>query len=1140
MYFTLDKAARYIHDLKRYIYEDRKPIRWFKMLGQDIPGAQEPDFDDSSWNAFEVGSLWGGRDETAWFRATVEIPEDWKNRKLALHLIVGAGQEGGLRESEALLYVNGEIVQGLDENHREVCLKKDWISSGRIAIAIKAFSGLQPEKRVFRAASLVCINEDVEDFFFRADTVLQAVKIMKEGSYDRERLTALLNQALNVLDFRKPGSSQFHDSVARANELLREQLKAYRPCEENKPVITAVGHSHIDVAWLWQLKHTREKCSRTFSTVNHLMTQYPEYIFLQSTPQLYEYVKQDYPELYDRILENIKAGKWEVTGGMWVEADCNIPSGESLVRQFLFGTRYMRDELGAECSVLWLPDVFGYSWALPQIIAKSGLKYFMTTKISWSQYNRSTYDTFRWRGLDGTEVLTHFITTTEGPTPRFYTYNGMLSPASAHYSWDHYQQKDINDELLLAYGWGDGGGGPTKEMIETGRKMQELPGVPQIRFGKAEEFFDRLAARVEGNPKLPVVDGELYLEYHRGTYTSQARTKKNNRMSEILLHNVELFGCLARQCIDGYEYPQREINESWKIVLRNQFHDILAGSSIHEVYEDADREYGQVFESGKTNLEKALYALAGNVLPGGRRVVVFNPLSWQRGGIVRVPWTDGLSGMDVVGDDGSALPAYVLEDSSGKYLQVEVPCVPPLGYKAFAVAPKAQTAPAAKDGGVTGSCGEGNCTGDTCVEDTCDGDSRAQGSWAENSCIRVDGRVIETPFYRIELNMKGQIVSLYDKDARREVIAPGKAANVMQAFEDRPMSFDAWDIDLYYQEKQFPVDELMEFHVEQPVPDQAVVRLKWRFLDSTIEQRMVVYANSRRIDFKTNVDWREHQVLLKVAFPVDIRATKATYEIQFGSVERPTHWNTSWDYAKFESVAHKWADLSEQDYGVSLLNDCKYGYDIKDNVMRLTLIKSGIEPDPEADQGHHSFTYSLYPHKGNWFSGGTSQEAYELNYELLGVYVEGQGQPGGQYWEARDLQGQPGGPEGQPGGLKGQLAGLQGQPEDLQGQSGGLQGHPGGSLPREGSLARVDAGSTILDTVKKAEDDGDLIFRFYEFGNRRDSVTVELAREVREVFLCDLMERPIERIECAGNRVSFTMKPFEIKTLRISVAEGKS
>ncbi len=1108
MYFTLDKAARYIHDLKRCIYEDRRPIRWFKMHQQDLPGAEAPDFDDSSWTDFEVGSLWGGRDETAWFRATVEVPESWKHRKLALYLIVGAGQDGALRGAEALLYVNGEIAQGLDENHREVCLRRDWIHSGRMAIAIKAFSGLQPEKHVFREAYLACINEDAEDFFFRADTILQAVRVMKESNHDRERLTAILNEALNALDFRKPGSAQFYDSAARANDLLREQLKAYKPCKENEPVITAVGHAHIDVAWLWQLKHTREKCSRTFSTVNHLMAQYPEYIFVQSTPQLYEFVKQDYPDLYDRIMENIKAGKWEATGGMWVEADCNIPSGESLVRQFLFGTRYMRDELGAECSVLWLPDVFGYSWALPQIIAKSGLKYFMTTKISWSQYNRSPYDTFRWRGIDGTEVLTHFITATEGPTPRFYTYNGMLNPASAHYSWEHYQQKDINDELLLAYGWGDGGGGPTKEMIETGRKMQELPGMPQIRFGKAEEFFDRLAARVEGNPKLPVVDGELYLEYHRGTYTSQARTKKNNRMCEILLHNVELYSCLARQCIDGYEYPQQEINDNWKIVLRNQFHDILAGSSIHEVYEDADREYAQVLESGRAHLDRALYAMASNVLPGSRRMVVFNPLSWQRGGVVRVPWTDELRDIDVVGDDGSALPACVLEDRSGRYLQVEVPSVPALGYKAFAVVHKPQTAPAAKDSrtedcSIKAGCAESSSIEDSCVEDSsveavCTQNSCADNRCVRNSGIRIDGRVIETPFYRIELNAKGQIASLYDKDAEREVIAPGHVANAFQAFEDRPMSWDAWDIDLYYQEKQFSVDELVGFHVEQSLPDQAVVKLNWRFLDSTIEQRMVVYANSRRIDFKTDVDWHEHQILLKVAFPVDIRATKATYEIQYGCAERPTHWNTSWDYAKFESVAHKWADLSEQDYGVSLLNDCKYGYDIKDNVMRLTLIKSPIEPDPEADQGHHSFTYSIYPHKGNWFLGGTTQEAYELNYELLGVYVEGQGEPGG------------------------------------------LPGQPGASLPSEASFARVDSGSTILDTVKKAEDDSDVVLRFYEFGNRRDSVTVEFSRDVSEVLLCDLMERPIERIDCTENRVSFTMKPYEIKTLKIAAAEGKS
>lgn len=1055
MYFTAEKANRYIGDLRRLIYEDRVEIPRFKMLDHDVHGAQRPDFDDSSWADFDIGGVWGGRDQTAWFRTTVDIPETWMNHKLALYFIVGAGHEGGLSGSESLLYLNGEVVQGLDENHREVGLMPEQIRSGRLSIAIKAFSGLQPEQRVFKVARLVRINEDAEDFYFRASTVLQVVQSLNPGDYDRENMLTLLNEAICTIDFRKPGSPQFYASIAKANALLRGRLRAYKPREENKPVITAVGHSHIDVAWLWRLKHTREKCARTFSTVNHLMEQYPEYVFVQSMPQLYEFIEQDYPETYERIKENIQAGKWEVTGGMWVEADCNIPSGESLVRQFLFGTRYMKEHFGVECSVLWLPDVFGYSWALPQIIAKSGLKYFMTTKISWSQYNRAEYDTFMWRGLDGTEVLTHFITATEGSTPRFYTYNGTLTPAFAKWTWEHYKQKDINDELLIAYGWGDGGGGPTKEMIETGKRMQELPRVPEIRFGKAEDFFQRLAARVEGQPRLPVVDGELYLEYHRGTYTSQARTKKNNRKSEVLLHDLELFSCLASQCVAGFAYPQQAINDNWKIVLRNQFHDILPGSSIHEVYEDSQREFAEVFESGGTHLQTSLQSLASAVSLAGPRIVVFNPVSWSRGGSIQIPWGPELAGAEITDENGSPVPVHVIDDRGEKRLEIQVPEVPGLGYRAFAVSrPKSASAL------------------DSFEPTTPD---------ATDAVVSVDDRRIESQFYIIELDERGRIVRLYDKEAQREVLAPGQAANVLMAFEDRPMSFDAWDIDLYYQDKVYPVDDLVVWEVSKPTPSQAVVRLKWKLLDSTIEQRMIVRGDSRRIDFRTDVDWHEHQVLLKVAFPVDIRATKATYEIQFGNVERPTHWNTSWDYAKFETVAHRWVDLSEQDYGVSLLNDCKYGHDIKDNVIRLTLIKSGIEPDPMADQGHHSFTYSLYPHTGNWFAGGTVREAYELNFGLRCVYVDG----------------------------------------------------PSGHLPVVGSLATVSSLSTILDTVKRSEDDDSLILRFYEYGNRRDTVKVNFPSSVRNICECNLMEKPIEEVTHSGNEVVFQMRPYEIKTLKI-------
>lgn len=1046
MYFTVNKAQKYISDLRKYLFEETIKIESFKHLPHDIPDAHRVDFDDSDWDDFAVGNYWGGRDQTHWFRTDVHIPESWINEKVALFIIPGSGQEGGLAGSETLAYIDGVPVQGLDTNHHQIHMLPEWKQKGQIKLALKAFSGLQHEGRWFRAASLVRINVPAEDFYFRALAILETIKVLPEGDFDRETLIRFLNDAINTADFRKPGSPAFYQSIAQANDTLKQRLAEYKPKDENKPIITAVGHSHIDVAWLWRLKHTREKSSRTFSTVNHLMREYPEYQFLQSQPQLYEYIKNDYPEIYEVIKENAAAGKWEVTGGMWVEADCNVPSGESLVRQFLFGTRFMKEEFGVDCSILWLPDVFGYSWALPQIIIKSGLKYFMTTKISWSQYNRPTYDTFKWRGIDGTEVLTHFITTTEARTPQFYTYNGMLNPASAQRSWEHYQQKDINNELLLAYGWGDGGGGPTKEMIEMGKRMQELPGIPEIRFGKAEPYFQRLEERVEGNPKLPVVDGELYLEYHRGTYTSQAKIKKNNRQGEILLHDVELFNSLALRYIEGHDYPQEEINENWKILLRNQFHDILPGSSITEVYEDSEEEFAELFQSGEKYLKNALDAVACQVALDGEKLVVFNSLSWDRGGIVTLPWRKEFTDKGFYTENGTRLLSKVVEYDGIKSVDIQVPSIPALGYKTFIVRPD-----------------DGSPFPEVAHE------------------VRFKDAVIESKYYRIQLNEQGQITSLYDKEAQREVIPEGKIANLLQAFEDRPMSFDAWDIDIYYREKEYPVDNLVKWDVLENGPDRVVLAFQWKFSDSVINQKMIVYAHHRRIDFKTDVDWNERQILLKVAFPVDVRSTKATYEIQFGNVERPTHWNTSWDYAKFETVAQKWVDLSERDYGVSLLNDCKYGHDIKDNIMRLTLIKSGIDPDPHADQGHHQFTYSLFPHKGDWFAAQTTQAAYELNYELLAVYSN----------------------------------------------------NPVGKLPAEGRLLTVDSTSTILDTVKKSEDGTELVLRFYEFGNRRDSVRVSLPETLQSVKECNLMEVDDRPVEFHENTFSFELKPYEIRTFKI-------
>lgn len=1037
MYFTLEKFKKYLEQIEKSIYEKSYHL---EELEFSITDKNFDEIDNTEWDKFYIGNRWGKKDETYWFKKKVIVPKEWNKNNISLYFDLGAGDPFGLSGTESLIYINKKPVQGLDINHNEVYVKPEWIMDNEIEVYIKAFSGLNNENNLFSEAKIVQINKYAEDYYYRTKTLLETINEIENNSFDSINLINILDEAFKMIDFRKPTIENFYNNIREANIYLKGKLYEYKSKGEKKPKVIAIGHSHIDVAWLWRLKHTREKCARTFSTVNHLMDQYDNYQFLQSQPQLYDYIKSDYPEIYNKIKNRIEENKWEITGGMWVEADCNIPSGESLVRQILFGQRFIKKEFGRESKILWLPDVFGYSWALPQIIKKSGLKYFMTTKISWSQYNKPEYDTFKWRGIDGTEVLTHFITTptiSEESASGFYTYNGMLTPKSVKGVWDNYNQKDINDELLLAYGFGDGGGGPTKEMIETGEKIKEMPCIPEVEFGKAESFFDKLEEKVSGEYRLPTIDGELYLEYHRGTYSSQGKIKRNNRKSEILLHDMELFNSISYKKLNNIYY-QKDINEAWKILLRNQFHDILPGSSIKEVYEDSQKEFDELFSKGYEILNSSLENIADNIDKDGLKLVVFNSLSWKRGGEAYIDYNEALNGKIIVDENNNQLFTKIID---GK-LKINVEEIPPLGYKTFKVV---------------------------------DGNKK----YFEKQ-VTINKNVIENKYYIIKLNDKGQISSIYDKESKRDVLPKGTNANVLQTFEDRPMNFDAWDIDIYYREKVYEVDDLAKMEILENDSDRVVVKLTYRVLNSIITQKIIVYSDKRRIDFDTNVIWNEHQVLLKALFPVDVRNTKATYEIQFGNVERNTHWNTSWDYAKFETVAHKWVDFSERNYGVSLLNDCKYGHDIKDNNIRITLIKSGIDPDPNADIGEHKFVYSLMPHKGNWFEAGIAKEAYELNYPLYAKISEKKG-----------------------------------------------------SLNSENSFIEIEENSTILDTIKKSEDDEGIILRFFEYSNSKDKVRVKTHQQIKKVYECDLIENNIKEINFDNNSFSFDINPYEIKTYKV-------
>ena len=1045
-FFTIEKLQKQLAEIRQAVYREILPIPQFKFREADPPGATFPRFDDSDWVDFRVGDYWGGYDVVAWFRAWLTIPEAWRDGKVYLRFLVGP-RDGGDSTAETLVYVNGEPLQGIDIWHEEAWLPPEVVQRGQVHLALRAWSGVLgvPDRRRFKLAQLALIDEPTERFFYLADTLIRAVVELAEGDLRRLHIVDSLNRAFLQLDWSRPGSPGFYQSVAEAERQLRADLERLYEVAEIKPHVVGIGHAHIDMAWLWRLGHSREKAGRTFATALHLMRQYPEYRFMHSSPQLYEYLKHDYPCLFDRVKERIQAGQWEITGGMWIEADTNLTSGESLVRQFLHGTRYIKQAFGVDSTLLWLPDVFGYSYALPQIARKSGMKYFLTSKLSWSQFNRFPYDTFNWRGLDGTELLTHFVTTPEQGS-RIYTYNGQFTPNDVRGIWENYRQKDVNTELLLLYGWGDGGGGPTKEMLESARVLQNLPGLPSVGQEASEVYFARLAERVTGKP-LPTWDGELYLEFHRGTYTSQAASKRANRKSELLYHDAEWASALSDILLRQADYPLAALDEGWKLILLNQFHDILPGSSIRQVYEDSLRDYVHVAALGQRALTDAYDRLATEIRSTTPSLVVLNSLSWPRDGLVSLPLSDELESKTILLDRDRPALTQVVEEGGEQRLLVEARGVPALGYRALPITLQSRS-----------------------------------GAF-HSDVMTISPTHLENRFYRLELNTHGQIVSLWDKRAAREVLVPGGRGNVFQAFVDKPMAFDAWDIDIYYQDKLTEVDDLVEVAIEETGPLRGTLRLTWRYQNSLLTQRLTLYRDNPRIDFRTTVDWSEAQTLLKVAFQVDVRSTRATYDIQFGQIERPTHWNTSWDWARFEVSAHKWADLSEGNYGVALLNDCKYGYDIRDNVMRLTLIKSAIRPDPLADKGRHEFTYSLLPHQGDWRTGGVVQAGYDLNVPLLATTVEA---------------------------------------------------HPDSHLPASFGLMTVDQENVVVETVKRAEDDDAWVVRVYETMQYRSrGVRLSFGQPVRRVQECNLVEQEVQNIPFDRDGLTFDLAPYEIKTFKV-------
>lgn len=1025
----LDKRVNVIcNELKKLKVKQSFSVDNWKYKEGNYIHPEEAEADTASWEDFDCKTMhWYGLDRHYWFKTTYKVPEELDGKRMWLHVKTQIDEWDDAKNPQFLLFVNGVVTQGIDMNHREVFLCEQAKAGDELVLELQAYTGIL-HKEFNLIVEMQEVDDKIEKLYYDLWVPVAAFSRMEEDDKNRRDIENILNKTVNLLDLRTPYSKEFYETLQEASDYIDEAL--YSDMAGYKDVIaTCIGHTHIDVAWWWTVAQTREKVGRSFATVLKLMEEYPNYKFMSSQPQLYAFLKERYPELYEQVKERIKENRWEPEGGMWVEADCNLTSGESLVRQFMHGKRFFKEEFGLDNKILWLPDVFGYSGALPQIMKKCGIDYFMTTKLAWNQFNKIPYDTMMWKGIDGTEVLTHLITTLGVSQPIkdfFTTYNGMLHPDAIMGGWMRYQNKDINNDILVSYGYGDGGGGPTREMLETSIRMEKgVKGIPTVRQEFARTYFEELKERVEGNNRLPVWEGELYFEYHRGTLTSMARNKRSNRKSELSLMDLELLSVLTQ---DKLAYPVEELDAMWKKVLLNQFHDILPGSSIQEVYEVTKEEYAQLAEQLDAMTEERIKAIAGT----GEAVTIFNTTGKERDDVAVL----GTCSADFLLDgDGNKYPVQQTKDGAVAYVKN----LPSKGYKTL---------------------------------------TKGNGALEEEKkpFTLVNDHQLETPFFTVKLDEQGMFTSIFDKENDREVVQEGQRANLIRMYEDKPIYFDNWDIDIYYTEKYWDVDGVERMEWTEVGPVRAVLEIERKASNSTIWQKIIFYAESRRIEFSTHVDWKEHQTLLKVHFPIAVHTDEATFDVQFGNLTRKTHQNTSWDVARFESCGQKWMDLSEGHYGVSLLNDCKYGHSVKDSNMALTLIKSGIEPNPTTDQEEHDFTYAIYPHAEGWRQAGTVAEAYKLNQPLL---VE-------------------------------------------EGTSGG-----------EFSFASVDSSNVILETIKKAEDKDGIVLRMYESENSYTKAKLTVHTSFEKAYICNLLEETEEEASVSGNEITVVLKPYEVVTVKV-------
>jgi alpha-mannosidase len=1043
--------------------------KW-KFHPGDVPHGESIGLNDSDWEL--VGKNSKAPTQAVWYRQWIVIPKQLYGYDLTgarISFQFSASTSGPI---EKIIYANGRRIASGD--HLESIALLDQVKPGdKLLVAVKL--PFTMDAKDFDGSEIkIDFPSNRPNPEQLRQQLLSAAALNPTLSTNSEADQAALEKAIQAIDIHALSAGdqvKFDSSLKQSLNLLQQFKPAIR-----QTGIHLTGNSHIDAAWMWPWTETVDVVKRTFLSAAQLMNEYPDYTYTQSAVQYNEWIAEKYPAINNEIKRHISEGRWEIVGGMWVEPDLNMPDGESLARSLLIGKRWIRKEYSVDVRIGWNPDSFGYNWQLPQIYKKSGIDYFVTQKMSWSDTNKLPFKLFWWQSPDGSKVLTYF--------PHNYD-NTNLSPVrlSADLAVARKQAPGMT-EMMDLYGVGDHGGGPTRAVLDEGVSWIRSNRVaPKMAFGSAQPFFSAIEKQLDkkspvwnyqsiakgyqepaanpGSVTIPTWNSEMYLEYHRGVTTTQANHKRNMRESTEWALNAEKYASLA--WLDGDKYPQQQLTEAWKKITFNDFHDLAAGSGIGVIYKDAQRDYDQVHWSTNEISRRALDTIAARV--NTRTVIsreavpvmIFNPLAWNRTGIVAldVQMPTKVSTVSIIDQKGKVLPSIILSENSQAniyHLLVNANDVPSLGYKIVYAIPEKRDA---------------------------ESDLQVHDTTLENSALRV---TVD--------KSTGCIVSLYDKKTNFESIAKGGCGNELQVFSDTPKQHDAWNIDPGTLDKTMA--NLMKadsVEIIEQSPLRAVIRVTRNWSKSKFVQDIALYTGGNQVEVSNDITWNEMHVLLKAAVPLAASSPMATFEIPYGSIERPTTRNNSWEQAQFEVPALRWADLGDGKHGLSLINESKYGYDARDNVLRLSLLRSPTYPDPMADRGQHHFSYALYPHGGDWKEAQTVRHGYEFNYKLQAMQV----------------------------------------------------GTHDGTLPAEYSFVSTTPENVVLTAMKKAEDTNSLIFHLYEFAGKTSNVEITIPTGATAAIPTNLLEYPIApAVAIKNNKVTVPIHAYEIYALRVDYPFTKS